>query len=193
MQAAVPVGTGTMAAIIGLDRKDVEGFCQDVTDDTILVTLANSNSSGQYVISGHTEAVNKVVELAKGAGAKRAILLAVSAPFHCALMQPAADRLEEYLQQVTFHDLSIPLINNAEAEVLTKGHEARASLVRQMYKSVEWELSIRRLIEQGVTTFIEIGPGKVLTGLLRRIDRKAKALNVSDEKTLKKTVESLAA
>lgn len=191
MQDAVPVGTGTMAAIIGPDRKDVEGFCQNVTDDNTLVRLANINSSGQYVISGHTEAVHKVVELAKEAGAKRAILLAVSAPFHCALMQPAADRLEEYLNQVTFHDLSIPLMNNAEAEILTKGDDARASLVRQMYKSVEWELSIRHLIEQGVTTFIEIGPGKVLTGLLRRIDRKAKGLNVSDEKTLKKTVESL--
>ena len=193
MQDAVPVGTGTMAAIIGLQQKQVEELCRQVAQDDRVVTLANINSPGQFVISGHTEAVNKVVELAKEHGAKRAIPLAVSAPFHCSLMRPAAERLEEVLQQVTFHDLSIPLMNNAEASVITSGQDARASLVRQMYKSVEWELSVRRLIEQGVDTFIEIGPGKVLSGLLRRIERKVTGLNISDVKTLEKVVQKLTA
>jgi len=191
MQDAVPVGTGTMAAIIGLQQKQVEEFCHQVARDDTIITLANINSPGQYVISGHTEAVNAVVELAKKGGAKRAIPLAVSAPFHCSLMQSAANRLEEFLQTVTFNDLRIPLMNNAEATLITSGEEARASLVRQMYKPVEWELSIRRLIEQGVTTFIEVGPGKVLSGLLRRIDKNVQGLNVGDRKTLEKTLQSL--
>lgn len=191
MQEAVPVGTGTMAAIMGLEREKVEELCQQVNRDNNIVTLANINSPGQFVISGHTDAVNNVVELAKENGAKRAIPLAVSAPFHCSLMQPAAERLEEVLNAVTFSDLRVPLMNNAEASVITSGEEARASLVRQMYKPVEWELSIRRIIEQGVSAFIEIGPGKVLAGLLKRIEKKVKGLNVHDVKTLERTVQSL--
>jgi [acyl-carrier-protein] S-malonyltransferase len=191
MQEAVPVGTGTMAAIIGLEREKVEELCQQVNRENNIVTLANINSSGQFVISGHTDAVNKVLNLAKENGAKRAILLPVSAPFHCSLMRLAAERLEEVLQTVSFNDLSIPLINNAEASELTSGEEARASLVRQVYKSVEWERSMRHLIEHGADTFVEVGPGKVLTGLLKRIDKKAKGLNVFDVESLEKTVETL--
>ncbi len=191
MQEAVPVGTGTMAAIIGLPQEKVEELCQQINNENNIVTLANINSSGQFVISGHTQAVNALVELAKEHGAKRAIPLAVSAPFHCPLMRPAAERLDETLQAVTFQNLNIPLVNNAEASVITSGAEARASLVRQVYKSVEWEKSIRLMSERGVTTFIEVGPGKVLSGLLRRIDRKLKGLNVFDLKSLEKTVQAL--
>lgn len=194
MQEAVPVGTGAMAAIIGMEQADVEGLCREAQSDNNIVILANINSPGQYVISGHTAAVNAVVDSAKAKGAKRAIPLAVSAPFHSPLMRPAAERLETVLQSISFRDLAIPLINNAEAAVITSGAEARDSLVRQMYTSVEWERSIRNLLAQDVTTFVEIGPGKVLTGLLKRIERKkATGMNVSDMKTLDKVVQAFKA
>ncbi len=191
MQEAVPVGVGAMAAIMNLEQATIEELCQRVSKESNLVALANLNSPDQYVISGHVDAVNQVVELAKSAGAKRAMLLPVSAPFHCALMKPAAERLQDALSAVPFSDLSIPLMNNAEADILMSGTAARASLVRQMYKSVQWELSMRKLIEQGVTTFIEFGPGKVLTGLLKRIDKTAVGLNVSDLKTLESVAQTL--
>ena len=191
MQEAVPVGVGAMAAIMNLEQAKIEELCQRVSKESNLVALANLNSPDQYVISGHVDAVNQVVELAKSAGAKRAMLLPVSAPFHCALMKPAAERLQDALSAVPFSDLSIPLMNNAEADILMSGTAARASLVRQMYKSVQWELSMRKLIEQGVTTFIEFGPGKVLTGLLKRIDKTAVGLNVSDLKTLESAAAAL--
>jgi len=191
MQEAVPVGTGTMAAIIGLAQENVEALCQQVNSEENIVTLANLNCPGQLVISGHTQAINDVVALAKKRGAKRAIPLAVSAPFHCSLMRPAAERLEKVLNSVGFRDLSIPLINNAEASIITSGEEARNSLVRQMYKPVQWEQSIRLMIERGVTTFIEVGPGKVLSGLLKRINRKTNGLNVQDVDTLERTIQAL--
>ena len=191
MQEAVPVGVGTMAAIIGLDQADVEAFCAQANADGNIVTLANINSPGQYVISGHVKAVEAVIASAKEKGAKRAIPLAVSAPFHCALMQPAADNLAPVMEAVTFSDLAIPLVNNAEVSVITSGTEARQSLVRQMYSAVRWEQSIRVMLEQGVDTFIEVGPGKVLAGLMRRIERKATCHNVSDLATLEKTVQAL--
>ena len=191
MQEAVPVGTGIMAAIMGLDQEKVETLCEQMNREDHLVTLANINSPGQYVISGHAVAVNEVIELAKAQGAKRAIPLAVSAPFHSPLMHPAAERLDDVLQQIPFQDLCIPLMNNAEASLITSGVEARASLVRQMYKSVEWERSIRNLLDQGVTTFVEIGPGKVLSGLLKRIEKTATGINVSDVATLEKAVQAL--
>lgn len=191
MQEAVPVGVGAMAAIMNLEQAKIEELCQRVSKESNLVALANVNSPDQYVISGHVDAVNQVVELAKSAGAKRAMLLPVSAPFHCALMKPAAERLQDALNAVPFSDLSIPLMNNAEADILMSGAAARASLARQMYKSVQWELSMRKLIEQGVTTFIEFGPGKVLTGLLKRIDKTAVGLNVSDLKTLESVAQTL--
>jgi [acyl-carrier-protein] S-malonyltransferase len=191
MQDAVPVGVGSMAAIIGLSQDDVEALCQQANSDDNIVTLANLNCPGQYVISGHVQAVEQVVELAKEKGAKRAIPLAVSAPFHCALMQPAADNLAPVLQAVNFNDLAVPLVNNAEASIITAGAEARDSLVRQVYTSVKWDQSIRLMIEQGVSTFVEIGPGKVLSGLLRRIEKTAKGLNVNDVATLEKTLNAL--
>jgi [acyl-carrier-protein] S-malonyltransferase len=191
MQAAVPVGTGAMAAIIGLDLKEVEALCQQVNTEANVVTLANLNSPGQYVISGHTQAVNDVIALAKEKGAKRAILLAVSAPFHCALMRPAAEHLEKVLHSMHFRNLTIPLINNAEASIMTSGEAARDALVRQMYKSVQWERTIRLMLARGVATFIEVGPGKVLSGLLKRIDKNANGLNVYDVETLEKVIQAL--
>jgi [acyl-carrier-protein] S-malonyltransferase len=191
MQDAVPLGTGTMAAIIGLAQEEVEALCQQVNGDGNIVTLANLNCPGQFVISGHTKAINDVIVLAKEKGAKRAIQLAVSAPFHCALMHPAAERLEKVLNAVNFSDLKIPLVNNAEASIITSGEEARSSLVRQMYKSVQWEQSIRLMIERGVTTCLEVGPGKVLSGLLRRIDKNVNGLKVQDVDTLEKTIQAL--
>lgn len=191
MQEAVPVGVGTMAAIVGLDQADVEALCDQVNTGDNVVTLANINCPGQYVISGHVKAVEAVVDLAKEKGAKRAIPLPVSAPFHCTLMQPAADNLAPVLAAIPFNDLTIPLVNNAEAAVLSSGADARESLVRQMYKSVQWEQSVRIMLEQGVDTFIEVGPGKVLAGLMRRIERKAKCHTVNDLATLEKTVEAL--
>ena len=193
MQAAVPVGVGTMAALIGLDREQVEGLCREVQTADNVVALANINSPEQYVISGHTEAVNQVVALAKAQGAKRAMLLPVSAPFHSPLMQPAADRLADALNALTFQDVRIPLVNNADAAILTAGADLRASLVRQMCSSVEWVRSMQLLVAQGVTTFVEIGPGKVLTGLLSRIDKQARGVNISDLKTLEKAMQTLAA
>lgn len=191
MQEAVPVGTGSMAAIIGLPQADVEALCQQVNAADNIVTLANINSPEQYVISGHVKAVDAVIALCKAKGAKRAIPLAVSAPFHCELMRPAAENLTPVLQAVNFSDLQIPLINNAEAAIITSGAEARKSLVRQIYSSVRWEETIRLMIAQGVTTFIEVGPGKVLTGLLKRIDKTAKSFNVCDVDTLNSTVQAL--
>jgi [acyl-carrier-protein] S-malonyltransferase len=155
------------------------------------VTLANLNSPDQFVISGHIKAVDAVVALAKEKGAKRAIPLPVSAPFHSPLMRPASERLAQVLQTVTFRDLTILLVNNAEASILTSGKDARDSLVRQMYSSVQWERSIRLLVERGVTTFVEVGPGKVLSGLLKRIEKNANGLNVNDVSTLEKTVQAL--
>ncbi|PID58902.1 [acyl-carrier-protein] S-malonyltransferase [candidate division KSB3 bacterium] len=191
MQDAVPPGVGTMAAIIGLDQHTVAELCTQSSRAGNLVELANINSPGQYVVSGHVDAVTNVVELAKEAGARRALLLPVSAPFHCELMKPAANRLEQVLNEVTFNDLKVPLVNNADAAILTKGDELRTSLLRQMYRSVQWVRSIERLLQDGADTFIEVGPGKVLSALLRRIEKKAVALNVCDVNTLEQTVERI--
>jgi len=143
------------------------------------------------VISGHAAAVKRVVELATQGGAKRAVILAVSAPFHSELMMPAQQRLEVDLRQTTFRDPRCPLVNNADADLIEKGEEARDALIRQVCLPVRWEESVRELIAQGVTIFIEVGPGKVLSGLLRQIDRSVHCLNVEDEKSLTAAVEKL--
>jgi [acyl-carrier-protein] S-malonyltransferase len=143
------------------------------------------------VISGHAEAVKRVVEMASAGGAKRAVMLAVSAPFHSVLMLPAAQRLEADLRAATFHTLRVPLVTNADAEITTNGDEARESLIRQVTLPVRWEESVRELIDRGVNTFVEVGPGRVLTGLLRQIDRSVHVFNVEDEKSLHSTLEKL--
>jgi [acyl-carrier-protein] S-malonyltransferase len=191
MQTAVPEGVGAMAAILGLAPAQVAGICRQAADGQV-VAPANLNSPEQTVISGHAEAVKRAVELASAGGAKRAVMLPVSAPFHSSLMQPAAVRLDADLRGIEFHDLRVPLVNNADAELMTGGDEAREALIRQVTLPVRWEESIRELIEQGVNTFVEVGPGRVLTGLLRQIDRSIHVFNVNDEKSLRSTLEKLA-
>jgi [acyl-carrier-protein] S-malonyltransferase len=191
MQSAVPEGVGAMAAILGLAPAQVAGICRQAADGQV-VAPANLNSPEQTVISGHAEAVKRAVELASAGGAKRAVMLPVSAPFHSSLMQPAAQRLEGDLRSIRFHTLRVPLVNNADAELTTDGEEAREALIRQVTLPVRWEESIRELIDQGVNTFVEVGPGRVLTGLLRQIDRSIHVFNVEDEKSLRSTLERLA-
>jgi len=190
MQSAVPIGVGTMAAIVRTTEDIVNELCDKVSREGHVVVNANINCPGQYVISGHTEAVKDVMQLAKE---KRAmgIPLAVSAPFHSPLMQKAADELENWLNGIKFNDLDIPLINNAEVKILTSGEEAKRSLIKQMQAPVKWEASMRKLIDMGVDTFIEIGPGKVLTGMLKRISKDVKGINVFDMASLEEAVEIL--
>jgi len=191
MQTAVPEGVGAMAAILGLAPAQVAGICRQAADGQV-VAPANLNSPEQTVISGHAEAVKRAVELASAGGAKRAVMLPVSAPFHSSLMKPAAERLEVDLRAIEFHTLRVPLVNNADAEIITSGDEAREGLIRQVTLPVRWEESVRELIDQGVNTFVEVGPGRVLTGLLRQIDRSIHVFNVEDEKSLRTTLEKLA-
>lgn len=191
MQTAVPEGVGAMAAILGLAPAQVTEICRKATNGQV-VSPANLNSPEQTVISGHAEAVKRAVEMASAGGAKRAVMLAVSAPFHSALMAPAAERLASDLKAVTFRPLRVPLVTNADAELISSGDEARESLIRQVTLPVRWEESVRELVEQGVNTFVEVGPGRVLTGLLRQIDRSVHVFNVEDEKSLHSTLEKLA-
>jgi [acyl-carrier-protein] S-malonyltransferase len=190
MQEAVPVGQGAMAAILGLDPDVVLAICQEAAQGEV-AEAANINSPGQIVISGSKAAIDRAMELAKQRGAKRAVPLPVSAPFHCALMQPAQDRLANDLRALTFNDLSFPVIKNIDAEEVTLGHVACEALIRQVTGSVQWESSMRTLIAAGVNQFVEIGPGKVLSGLMRQIDRNQTCMNVEDEASLQKTVSQI--
>jgi [acyl-carrier-protein] S-malonyltransferase len=191
MQEAVPAGEGAMAAILGLSPATVGDICKRAADGQI-VSAANLNSPEQTVISGNAEAVKRAVELASQNGAKRAVVLAVSAPFHCALMEPAQARMEPALRAAAFHDLRVPVVTNADAEVTSSGAEARDAAIRAITLPVLWEDSVRELVEQGVKTFVEVGPGRVLSGLLRQIDRSVHSLNVEDEASLRATQEKLA-
>ncbi len=168
---AVPVGAGAMAAVIGLDRDAIEGICADAAMGRV-VTAANMNGPGQTVISGHADAVERAMTLAKQRGAMKAIPLEVTAPFHCSLMQPAADRLAQDLKATSFHDLTVPLVANVTAKTVRDGDAARDLLVRQVTAPVRWEESVKTLAELGVARALEVGPGKVLTGLVRRIVRR---------------------
>jgi [acyl-carrier-protein] S-malonyltransferase len=187
MQEAVPAGEGAMAAILGCDTQTVADVCREASDLGVCAP-ANLNSRNQTVVAGSRPAVERAVELAKSKGAKRAIMLAVSAPFHCELMTPAAERLEPVLDDVEFKDLRMPLITNVDARPCTTGSEARSALLRQVASPVKWSDSIALLAEMGVTRFIEIGPGKVLSGLVKQINREATVLNVEDPRSLESTV-----
>jgi len=191
MQEAVPAGQGAMAAIMGLSPAVVVDACKRAAEGQIC-SPANLNSPEQTVISGHAEAVKRAVEIASQLGAKRAVILPVSAPFHCALMMPAQEKLEKDLRKTEFSALRVPLVTNVDADTETSGDEARDALIRQVTMPVRWEESVRELIDEGVNTFVEIGPGRVLTGLLRQIERSVGTLNVEDEKSLATTVEKLA-
>ena len=191
MQEAVPAGQGAMAAILGLSPTEVGDICKKAAENEV-VSPANLNSPEQTVISGSAAAVKRAVEIASQSGAKRAVILPVSAPFHCALMMPAQQRLEADLRATQFSALKIPLITNVDAQAITTGEEARAALIRQVTAPVRWLDSVREMIESGVTVFVEVGPGKVLTGLLRQIDRSVRVFNVEDSASLQATMEKLA-
>ena len=191
MQAAVPAGEGAMAAILGLRPSEVAAICRRAEEGQV-VAPANLNSPEQTVISGHAAAVKRAVELASAGGAKRAVMLPVSAPFHSELMRPAQERLEKDLRKTTFAPLRFPLVTNVDAAVITSGDEAREALVRQVSLPVRWEESMRELMEQDATTFVEVGPGRVLSGLLRQIERSVHCVNVEDAKSLETALERLA-
>src|ERR1700722_6019232 len=190
MQEAVPVGVGAMAAILGMEAEKVAAVCQDAAQGEVCEP-ANINSPEQVVISGNTAAVERAAKLGAERGAKRAKLLPVSAPFHCSLMKPAQDRLEGDLNKLTKQKPVYPVACNVDAELVTDDLRARDTLVRQVTGSVKWDPCIRLLIAQGVQTFVEVGPGKVLCGLMRQIDRSKTCMNVSDNASLTKTLESL--
>ncbi len=190
MQEAVPVGEGAMAAVLAMKLEDLQAVCRDAAQGEVCAP-ANINSPDQIVISGSKAAVERAAELAKQRGAKRAIMLPVSAPFHCALMQPAQDRLEQDLKRLSFHPMQVPVVKNFDATPTQDPEEARTALVRQVTGAVQWEGSMRALIANGVDTLVEVGPGKVLCGLMRQIDRSRTCLNVEDEASLQKTVSQL--
>ncbi len=187
MQEAVPLGVGAMAAILGMELEKVSTICEEVAQGEVC-SPANINSPEQIVISGNIAAVERGAELADERGAKRAKLLPVSAPFHCSLMKPAQDRLEADLNALKMQKPVYPVVCNVEASLVCDEQRARETLLAQVTGSVKWEPSMRLLIEKGVETFIEIGPGKVLCGLMRQIDRSKTCLNVSDEASLNKTL-----
>jgi [acyl-carrier-protein] S-malonyltransferase len=192
MQEAVPVGVGAMAAILGMNLEAVAAVCLDAAQGEVCQP-ANINSPEQIVISGDAAAVERACNLADERGAKRAKTLSVSAPFHCALMQPAQDRLAMDLRALNFQKPAVPVLCNVDAAMLENAEAARDALIRQVTGSVKWDASMRLLIEQGFHTFVEVGPGKVLCGLMRQIDRSKTCLNVGDEASLQKTLEALSA
>jgi [acyl-carrier-protein] S-malonyltransferase len=190
MQEAVPVGVGAMAAILGMELEKVNMVCTEAAQGEVCAA-ANINSAEQIVISGNKAAVERAAKLASDRGAKRAVMLPVSAPFHCSLMKPAQDRLAVDLAALAFQDPTIPVICNVDATEVTGAAAGRDALIRQVTGSVRWEQSIRLMIARGVERFIEVGPGKVLCGLMRQIDRSKPCSNVGDEASLQKTLEQL--
>ena len=185
MQEAVPAGEGGMAAILGMGLEQLQQVCHDAAQGEV-VSPANINSPDQIVISGHQKAVERAADLARQRGAKKAVMLVVSAPFHCSLMQPAQDRLEKDLANLRFSNPEIPVISNIDATPKTTAEGSRQALVLQVTGAVQWAKSMQTLIGLGVKTFIEVGPGKVLTGLMRQIDRSQTCLNTENEAALEK-------
>lgn len=192
MQEAVPEGTGLMAAVLGMDRTAIEKTCLEASKNGI-VAPANYNSPGQVVIAGEKKAVEKAMELAKAGGAKKVVPLAVSVPSHCIMMQQAGERLAEELGRITIRDLRIPVVNNADAKFIWGAQEIRDSLVRQISSPLYWEDSVKAMAAEGFDTFIEIGPGRVLSGLVRRIAPTVKLLNVEDIKGMNECLKALEA
>ena len=192
MQEAVPVGVGAMAAILGMDLEKVTAVCVEAAQGEVCEP-ANINSAEQIVISGHAAAVERATKLASERGAKRAIMLPVSAPFHCSLMKPAQGRLAGDLQSLPFKKPALPIVCNVDATVIEDGTRARDALIRQVTGEVKWDQSVRLLIARGIQAFVEVGPGKVLCGLMRQIDRSKTSVNVGDEASLQKTLEQLSA
>lgn len=190
MQEAVPVGVGAMAVIIGLENNDVIECCNEASQIGV-VEPTNFNCPGQVAIAGEVAAVEKASELCKGKGAKRAMLLPVSAPFHCSLLSPAGEKLASELANITLNDMKIPVVTNVTAQCVTDKSVVKDLLVNQVSKSVLWENCIRTMLDKGVDTFVEIGPGKVLSGFLKKIDKDVKILNVENLESLNITLEAL--
>ena len=190
MQRAVPVGTGAMAAVIGGELSAIEEACRQASADQVC-SVANSNSPSQVVIAGNAEAVDRAIELLKGV-AKRVIKLNVSAPFHCALMKSAQDELAADLERLSFSEPRVPVVTNVDAKIVTAPDVLRESLLRQVSAPVRWLESMQLLLERDVETFIEIGPGKVLSGLMRQTNRDVKCLNVEDAASLEAAMAALA-
>jgi [acyl-carrier-protein] S-malonyltransferase len=189
MQEAVPIGTGAMAAVMGADSQTVEEACEEARQNEVC-SPANINSPNQIVIAGDAAAVDRAIALLKERWSKRAIKLNVSAPFHSALMMPAQERLAAELEKLQFNDLRLPLVTNVDAAIITKGEEARDALVRQVSQPVRWLESVQLLIKEGVQRFVEVGPGKVLCGLVRQIERSVNCQSVGDAESLGKAVMS---
>ncbi len=190
MQEAVPVGVGAMAAILGLPLETVEVACEEAAEGEVC-SPANINSPAQIVIAGNAEAVDRAIELLKTRGAKRAIKLNVSAPFHCDLMFSAQKRLAEDLANIKFSDLTFPIIENVSADINTKGERVRTALTEQVSCPVRWAQSVETLLAEEVETFIEVGAGKILSGLVRQINRDVRCLNVENTESLRNTLQSL--
>ncbi len=190
MQEAVPVGVGAMAAILALDLPAIEQACREAAQGQV-VSPANINSPGQVVIAGHAPAVDRASELSRKAGAKRAIRLPVSAPFHCALMMPAQERLARDLAALPFVEPTVPLVNNVDAAVVRAAAACRDGLVRQVSGTVRWQQGVERLVAEGVDTVVEVGPGTVLSGLAKKIDRGLRVLNAEDPASLEATAAAL--
>jgi len=190
MQEAVPVGVGAMAAVLGLENDKVVECCEKASSEGI-VEPANFNCPGQVVVAGEVKAVERVMELAKEAGAKRAIMLPVSAPFHCSLLKPAGEKLAGELEKIELNDMNIPVVTNVTAEYILDKSKVKDLLIRQVSNSVYFEKSIRNMIDDGVDTFVEIGPGKTLIGFVKKINRQVKTLNVDDIESLNNTLKEL--
>src|SRR5881296_1797027 len=190
MQEAVPVGMGAMAAILGMSSEEVTAICSEAAQGEVCEP-ANINSAEQIVISGHKHAVERATRLASARGAKRAVMLPVSAPFHCSLMKPAQDRLAGDLRALKLQNPAVPVVSNVDAALVNNAESSRDALIQQVTGAVKWDQSMRLLIASGVQTFVEVGPGKVLCGLMRQLDRSKTCLNVADETSLSKAVERL--
>jgi [acyl-carrier-protein] S-malonyltransferase len=191
MQEAVPVGVGGMAAIIGMQGDDIRELCGRVSVGERLVQPANLNSMEQTVVAGHLEAVEEVSRLARESGAKKTVMLPVSAPFHCPLMKPAEIKLQNELEQAEFLDLDFPVIRNVDAQPTTEGSQARTALVEQVCSPVRWVETMQCLLDQGIDAVVELGSGKVLSGLMRRFNKEIKCFQVGDPDSLQRTVEAL--
>ncbi|UYO36904.1 ACP S-malonyltransferase [Bacillus zhangzhouensis] len=191
MNEAVPAGEGAMAAILGLDQEALLEVTKEVTESGYLVELANLNCPGQIVISGTAKGVELASEKAKEKGAKRAIALEVSGPFHSALMKPAAEKFTDVLSKLDIKDAKTPIISNVTADIVTSRDEIETKLIEQLYSPVRFEESVERLIDLGVTTFIEIGPGKVLSGLVKKVNRRLTTISVSDQETIEAAIQTL--
>ena len=187
MQQSVPDSTGAMAAILGLDDSLIEQLCSNAAEDEI-VSAANYNSPGQVVVSGHKNAVNRMINLAKNAGARRAILLPVSVPSHCALMKDTANKFSKLLDKITFNNAQIPILQNVDPKLKTNAADIKTALIKQLYEPVRWVDTINEIHRIGVTKIIECGPSNVLSGLIKRIEKSFELFSISDKPSLDKTL-----